>query len=178
MSPHGSTTMQPTSAGPGEPRHSNTALTTPSPARRSTARMMSASLLDSVRTPITLQEATQTCGMVCAVHENAQLPNVFSCPRGDRLALAIRPRPASWMHAGHPDQVGLKIFLAHVEGLALPLIKPTNVFRGEHGTVLVTDHSQPLAGTDIPGTALSRWWAGPPRVVWLDRWGEHRSGVV
>jgi len=26
--------------------------------------------------------------------------------------------------------------------------------------------------------ALSRWWAGPPRVVWLDRWGEHRSGVV
>ena len=29
-----------------------------------------------------------------------------------------------------------------------------------------------------PRRALSRWWAGPPRVVWLDRWGEHRSGVV
>jgi hypothetical protein len=40
-----------------------------------------------------------------------------------------------------------------------------------------------LVATDDPSArtlamALSRWWAGPPRVVWLDRWGEHRSGVV
>ena len=61
--------------------------------------------------------------MVCAVHENAQLPNVFSRPCGDRLALAIPPRLASWMAAGHPDQVRLEMFLAHVEGLALPLIE-------------------------------------------------------
>jgi len=48
---------------------------------------------------------------------------------------------------------------------------------------VVDDHSGGLGGRASGGSgqsceALSRWWAGPPRVVWLDRWGEHRSGVV
>lgn len=37
----------------------------------------------------------------------------FAKPGGDDVPLRVQPRLASWMAAGHPDQVRLEEFLAH-----------------------------------------------------------------
>ena len=73
----------------------------------------------------------------------------LSRPRGDGLALGIRPSLASWMPAGHPDQVRLEMFLAHVEGLALPLIKQV-----DHPGPSQLFHVDPRRRLDHPITPL------------------------
>jgi hypothetical protein len=47
---------------------------------------------------------------------------MFERPDGPALELAVRPRLASWMKAGHPDQVRLATFLDHVESLVSPAL--------------------------------------------------------
>ena len=39
----------------------------------------------------------------------------FAIPDSEPIPLRVRPRLASWMARGHPDQVGLAVFLDHAE---------------------------------------------------------------
>ncbi|GAB2865706.1 hypothetical protein GCM10027176_79300 [Actinoallomurus bryophytorum] len=40
-------------------------------------------------------------------------PTQYGKPRGEYVPLRVQPRLASWMAAGHPDQVRLEEFLSH-----------------------------------------------------------------
>src|SRR3954464_4616681 len=50
---------------------------------------------------------------------------LFAKPDGDYLPLSVQPRLASWMAAGHPDQVKLEDFLAHAYELVQRQLKQT-----------------------------------------------------
>lgn len=47
----------------------------------------------------------------------------YARPDGPLLPLAVEPRLASWMGAGHPDQIRLVRFLTHAEALLGPRLR-------------------------------------------------------
>lgn len=54
------------------------------------------------------------------------MPVFFAKPSSNVMPLAVQPRLASWMAAGHPDQVRLGEFVAYAEALLTPQLSGLN----------------------------------------------------
>ena len=70
---------------------------------------------------------------------------------------SVKPQLASWDRAGHPSQVKLRRFLAHVDAIAGPVLATVNgriaaeLIVGFSDGVCLTDGGHDLDGLPVPG---------------------------
>ena len=94
-------------------------------------------------------------------------PKFFGRPGVTPIALRVQPRLASWMTAGHPDQVRLEAFLADAEELTRPLLHELTDPLALSIDVGLPSHTPLLAAHDLDNYAL-------PLATRLSRQGNRR----